>query len=223
VLFAITTTGKVVLLVVAGTFMAFALVTAIVIPRRRPEFPGNRLGAYLSLVGLLFLAQMGSVIWVAETQETEEGGAEAAETQPAGSGETEPSETGPGETETGPGETETEPAETETETEPAETETGATGTEPAESDGATAEDEGGGNSAEGEQVFASAGCGGCHTLAAAGSSGNVGPNLDEASPSFDKVVERVTNGQGAMPSFKDQLSEQQIRDVAAFVSESTRG
>jgi mono/diheme cytochrome c family protein len=214
VLFAITTTGKVVLLVVAGTFMAFALVTAIVIPRRRPEFPGNRLGAYLSLVGLLFLAQMGSVIWVAETQETEEGGAEAAETQPAGPGETEPSETGPGETETEPAETETEPAEAET---------GATGTEPAESDGATAEDEGGGNSAAGEQVFASAGCGGCHTLAAAGSSGNVGPNLDEASPSFDKVVERVTNGQGAMPSFKDQLSEQQIRDVAAFVSESTRG
>ena len=42
------------------------------------------------------------------------------------------------------------------------------------------------------------------------------------SPSFDKVVERVTNGKAPMPSFKGQLSEQQIRDVAAYVSESTR-
>ena len=66
----------------------------------------------------------------------------------------------------------------------------------------------------------SAGCGGCHTLAAAGTNGSVGPNLDDASPSYDKVVERVTNGQGAMPSFKDDLSAQEINDVAAFVSSS---
>jgi len=32
----------------------------------------------------------------------------------------------------------------------------------------------------GKAVFASAGCGGCHTLAAAGSSGTTGPNLDDA-------------------------------------------
>jgi mono/diheme cytochrome c family protein len=72
-------------------------------------------------------------------------------------------------------------------------------------------------------VFASAGCTGCHTLAAAGSNGNVGPNLDEAKPSMDKVVERVTEGKGVMPSFQGQLSDQQIQDVAAFVSQSTRG
>ena len=77
-----------------------------------------------------------------------------------------------------------------------------------------------GDAAKGEQVFASAGCGGCHTLAAAGASGNVGPNLDDASPSYDKVVERVTNGQGVMPSFKGDLSTQEINDVAAFVSSS---
>ena len=57
-------------------------------------------------------------------------------------------------------------------------------------------------------------------LAAANSSGSVGPNLDDASPSFDKVVERVTEGSGLMPSFKDQLSEEEIRDVAAYVSTS---
>ena len=78
-----------------------------------------------------------------------------------------------------------------------------------------------GDATNGEQVFASAGCGGCHTFSKAGSSGSVGPNLDDAMPSFDKVVSQVTNGGGAMPSFKDRLSEQEIRDVAAFVSGSS--
>lgn len=85
----------------------------------------------------------------------------------------------------------------------------------------TTEDAGeGGDAANGEQVFASAGCGGCHTFSAAGSTGSIGPNLDDVSPSFDAVVAMVTNGGGAMPSFEDELSEQQIRDVAAFVSGS---
>jgi mono/diheme cytochrome c family protein len=92
----------------------------------------------------------------------------------------------------------------------------------------TEETTGGGSSVEGdaaagEEVFASAGCGGCHTLEAAGSSGSVGPNLDEAKPSMELAVDRVTNGSGAMPSFKDQLSEQQIADVAAYVVQSTSG
>ena len=77
-----------------------------------------------------------------------------------------------------------------------------------------------GDAAAGKEVFASAGCGGCHTLSAAGSSGSVGPNLDDASPSYDHVVTQVTNGGGAMPSFEDDLTEQQIQDVAAFVSGS---
>ena len=77
-----------------------------------------------------------------------------------------------------------------------------------------------GDAANGEEVFASAGCGGCHTFAAAGSSGSVGPDLDDAAPSFDAVVTQVTNGGGAMPAFGDELSAQEIRDVAAFVSGS---
>ena len=72
-----------------------------------------------------------------------------------------------------------------------------------------------------QEVFASAGCGGCHTLEAAGSSGTVGPNLDESQPDLELVVDRVTNGQGAMPAFGDSLSEQEIADVAAYVVEST--
>lgn len=80
-----------------------------------------------------------------------------------------------------------------------------------------------GDAAAGKSVFASAGCGGCHTLADAGSSGQVGPNLNDAKPSHELVVERVTNGKGAMPSFKDQLSEKQIQDVAAYVVQATGG
>ncbi len=73
-------------------------------------------------------------------------------------------------------------------------------------------------STDGKEIFAQAGCGSCHTLAAAGSTGNVGPNLDEAKPPAELVVDRVTNGKGAMPSFKDQLSEEQIQAVADFVT-----
>ena len=72
-------------------------------------------------------------------------------------------------------------------------------------------------------MFASAGCTACHTLAAANSTGTVGPNLDDAKPSFELAVQRVTLGQGGMPSFKDQLEPQQIADVAQFVASSTGG
>ena len=47
---------------------------------------------------------------------------------------------------------------------------------------------GGSPTAAGKQVFASAGCGGCHTLKDAGSTGNVGPNLDQLKPSAATVV-----------------------------------
>jgi mono/diheme cytochrome c family protein len=94
----------------------------------------------------------------------------------------------------------------------------------AEPPAATTTEDGGaggtGDAANGEEVFASAGCGGCHTFEAAGSTGSVGPNLDDLSPSFDQVVSQVTNGGGAMPAFGGDLSEQEINDVAAFVSGS---
>jgi len=80
-----------------------------------------------------------------------------------------------------------------------------------------------GDATAGKAVFESAGCTACHTLSAAGSTGTVGPNLDQAQPSFDLVVQRVTLGQGGMPSFQDQLQPQQIADVAEFVSSSAGG
>jgi mono/diheme cytochrome c family protein len=89
-------------------------------------------------------------------------------------------------------------------------------------EGTTGETEGGGggkgDATAGKAVFAKAGCGSCHTLSDAGSSGTVGPNLDDAKPSADLVMERVTNGMGVMPSFKGQLSDKEIQDVAAYVS-----
>ena len=108
----------------------------------------------------------------------------------------------------GTGASETTPAETT----PAET-------TPAETTPAGGE----GDATAGKAVFASAGCGSCHTLADAGASGSVGPNLDDAKPDAALVTERVTDGRGVMPSFKDQLSEQQIKDVAAYVSSVAGG
>jgi cytochrome c553 len=61
-----------------------------------------------------------------------------------------------------------------------------------------------GDPAAGKAVFTSAGCGACHTLADAGTSGTVGPNLDEAKPPRELVIERVTNGKPPMPSFRSR-------------------
>jgi cytochrome c6 len=81
-----------------------------------------------------------------------------------------------------------------------------------------------GDAVAGKKVFVDvAGCGSCHTLEAAGTNGTVGPNLDDAKPPRDLIIERVTNGKSPMPSFKDSLSQKQIQDVAAFVFQSTHG
>lgn len=182
------------LLVVAAVFCAFALSVALVVPRSRPEFPAKRLGVFLAVCIALFAAQITAVLLLAEVGEEEHA---AEETQP-----TEPGATEPGATEPTP----TAPTPTEGET---------TGTTPTT--------EPGGDPAAGKEVFASAGCASCHTLADAGTTGTIGPNLDAAKPSYDKAVERVTNGAAPMPSYKDTLSEQQIQDVAAYVSSVAGG
>jgi mono/diheme cytochrome c family protein len=80
-----------------------------------------------------------------------------------------------------------------------------------------------GDPAAGASIFQKAGCIGCHTLAAAHATGTVGPNLDQAKPNYQLVTARVTLGKGVMPSFKGQLTTQQIADVAAYVVKSTGG
>jgi cytochrome c6 len=164
------------LLAVAFVFISFALIVALVIPRARPDFPARKLGWFIAVVIVLFVAQLTAVLLLAELGEEEHEAVETSEPMP----------------------TETEPG--------APTETG-----PAPGGGQ-------GDAAAGKQVFTSAGCATCHTLADAGTTGTVGPNLDQAKPPYDLVIQRVTNGMGVMPPFKDQLSEQQINDVAAYVS-----
>jgi mono/diheme cytochrome c family protein len=74
-----------------------------------------------------------------------------------------------------------------------------------------------GDAAAGKVVFTS-NCGGCHTLADAGTNGGIGPNLDDQPYSSELVTERVTNGKGAMPPFSETLTATQIADVSAYVS-----
>jgi mono/diheme cytochrome c family protein len=101
---------------------------------------------------------------------------------------------------------------------PATTEAPAT-TAPATTAPATTTAGGGGavTAAAGKVVF-TANCGSCHTLADAGTGGNIGPNLDDLKPDMALVVHQVTNGGGAMPAFGGQLSDTQIKSVAKYVS-----
>jgi cbb3-type cytochrome c oxidase subunit III len=73
------------------------------------------------------------------------------------------------------------------------------------------------NSTNGKDIF-TANCGSCHTLADAGTSGTVGPNLDQLKPSFEIAQHQVINGGGAMPAFKGTLTPAQITAVAKYVS-----
>ena len=81
----------------------------------------------------------------------------------------------------------------------------------------------GASAAAGAKVFATAGCGTCHTLAAAQASGQAGPNLDVTRPGFERVRAQVEHGGGGMPAFGAKLTPAQIRDVAAFVATRAGG
>jgi mono/diheme cytochrome c family protein len=96
-----------------------------------------------------------------------------------------------------------------------------TGAQP--SGGTAAGGGGAGGGADGRSIFAANGCGSCHTLADAGTTGTIGPNLDQSKPSVELAIDRVTNGSGQMPSFKEDLTEEQIRTVAEYVSEAAGG
>ena len=186
------------LVVVAASFIAFALVMALVIPRSRQEFPGKRLPIFLVVCGVFFLAQMTAVLVLAEVGEADE----------------------PAHEETTTGAEPTEPTSTET-TDSETTATETTGTETTRTEPTTPAQ---GDPVAGKEVFLGAsGCAGCHTLSDAGSTGMIGPNLDDLKPSHDAVVAQVTNGGGGMPAFGDSLSEEQIQDVAAYVSSATQG
>jgi cytochrome c6 len=192
------------LLGVALFFIAFALTVALLIPRWKPDFPSRYLGWFIAAVIILFACQLTAVLLLANLGEkTEEAEAAAGTTQTAGNqtlpATTTPSPSAPSPTTPSPT---TPTSTTQTTTAPSNT------TTPAAQGDATA----------GKQIFLSQPCGGCHTLKDAGTTGTVGPNLDQLKPPYDKVVTQVTNGGAIMPPFKDKLSPQQIQDVAAYVS-----
>ena len=203
-LLALTTNQELGLAITAAVFIAFALLSALVIPRTSPGFPGRRgLVPFILVTAILTIAMLGAVEVFAK-EEHAEAGAETTETEPTGTTETETTETGTTETET-----------TETETETA---------------GTTTAEEPSGSAEAGKAVFAGQGCGNCHTFAPAGSSGTIGPNLGEVLAGKDaafireSIVEpnaEVASGYsaGVMPqTYGDQLSPKQLDDLVAFLS-----
>jgi peptidoglycan hydrolase-like protein with peptidoglycan-binding domain len=79
------------------------------------------------------------------------------------------------------------------------------------------------HAATGGQLWSQAGCGGCHTLRAAGSYGSGGPDLDQLRPSAAAVAAQVASGGGGMPSFSGSLDSTQIAALAAYVSSAAAG
>jgi mono/diheme cytochrome c family protein len=199
VVLALATSNKIWLAAFAGIFIAFALVASFVLPRRNPDFPGERRGWFIVATLALFVAMMFAVV-VFASEDEEAAGHEAGEavTETAPGGEPQPQETTGGPT------------------------TGATTTAP---------QEGGGNAQAGRQVFASQGCGSCHTFEAAGASGTAGPNLDESLQGDDREHVResivdpaaeVEKGyQPIMPTnFEQELSPEELDNLVAFLTQS---
>ena len=170
---ALTSGQKTGLAVVGGAFIVFALVSALVLPRRNANFPGRGIGWYVLLCALFVVAMLSAVVVFGREKESAAG-------------------------------------ETTTTATPVPTSSTPTPT-PLPSGGQ-------GDATAGKAVFTSAGCVSCHTLKNAGSTGTVGPNLDQLKPSFAIVHRQVENGGAVMPAFKATLSAKQINDVAAYVS-----
>ena len=64
-------------------------------------------------------------------------------------------------------------------------------------------------------------CGVCHTLQAAGSTGDIGPNLDQLKAQMAQIIAVVTNGTGVMPPWEGILTYEEIEAVAYYVFNST--
>jgi len=62
----------------------------------------------------------------------------------------------------------------------------------------------------------------CHTLAAAGATGTIGPSLDELKPDADRVTRAVKQGVGVMPPF-EALTDEQVAVLARYVARASGG
>ncbi|HEY7019316.1 MAG TPA: cytochrome c [Gaiellaceae bacterium] len=95
-----------------------------------------------------------------------------------------------------------------------------------------------GDATAGAALFKAQGCGGCHTFKAAGTNGTVGPDLDKL-PDYAKsanqgsladfVHESIADPAAyiekgypnAMPNFGQSLSQKQIADLVAYLTQNT--
>jgi cytochrome c553 len=92
-----------------------------------------------------------------------------------------------------------------------------------------------GDPAAGKGIFTQAGCDGCHALEDAGSTAEVGPNLDESLQGQDAAFVResivepdavVAEGYSPdlMPEeYGEQLGEQELTDLVAYLAQATGG
>lgn len=187
--------------VFAGALVVFALVVSIVLPRRRPDFPGRRMGLFFAVTVLLVGGMLVAVEALGESHDFGAAHGETGEGEATAPADTQPAETG----QTGTGET------------------GETGGAPE------------GDPAAGQDVFTSAGCGSCHTVAAAGTTGTIGPALDESLGGRDaefirtQIVDPNSQiaegfGPGIMPEdYGEQLSDEEIANLVAFLAQEAGG
>ena len=77
--------------------------------------------------------------------------------------------------------------------------------------------------AAGSRLFNEEGCAGCHTLTAAAARARIGPDLDALQPSYATVAEQVRTGGSGMPAFGDRLTDQEIAEIATYVSNAASG
>ena len=196
--------NDVILGIAAVALVGFALIVSLVIPRRSPGFPGRHLGALLLVAALLIVAMLTAVAVLGESHHF-----------------------------AAPGESGTTAAQPGTTTAPAPTTTETTSTAPTTTGGGPT-----GDAAAGKEIFTTTAqppCGSCHALAEAGATGQVGPNLDDVLKGKDAAFVHqsildpnavIASGfsAGIMPTtYADQLSEQQIADLVAFLEQSVNG
>ena len=188
--------------IAALVLVGFALVVSIWLPRRNPNFPGRHVGALILVAALLIIAMLTAVEVFGESHHVESAAGES------------------GVTETGPAPTTSAPTET------APTETSGAGGGPT------------GDPAAGKAIFTTTAqppCASCHTLAEANASGTVGPDLDQVLTGKDaafiheSIVDpdaEIASGftAGVMPAvYGDQLDDQQLADLVAFLEQSVIG
>ncbi len=72
-------------------------------------------------------------------------------------------------------------------------------------------------------MFVHAGCGGCHTLRAAGTHGQIGPDFNTSERlSFEQIRSQLNLGLGGMPSFRGLLTDREETAVAAFLADAMK-